>query len=298
MSELDVPERAIQAFEQIHRLMVTAHDLSGTLMPSLANPRFQHTHPICRCVKAVGAERHCVALEVLKVRATVHAFPEGRYQVCHAGLLEWVVPVYHEFELEWVIFAGPRMPGKTIRTAHREPLTRWEKQPWNPELHPLPLVEQPEAELVLEHLRQLAARLHAWAHAKEVSSKQKRRTDPSAQNLLTRRRTLIRRFIDMHQLRDIRLKNLADELGVSEDRATHLVRECCGQTFRDMLVEARLKTAKELLRLSSLPVLGIALCSGFNEVSHFNRLFRRRAGLTPGQYRRKALAQFEAPGSL
>jgi len=117
--------------------------------------------------------------------------------------------------------------------------------------------------------------------------------DPAPKNLTTRRRTLIRRYIDAHQAHDVRLKDMATELGVSEDRATHLVRECCGQTFRDMLVEARLNTAKELLRLSSLPVLEVALCSGFNEISHFNRLFRRRTGRTPGQYRRQAVSQFE-----
>ena len=55
-----------------------------------------------------------------------------------------------------------------------------------------------------------------------------------------------------------------------------------------MLVEARLKTARELLNFSSLPILEVALCSGFNEISHFNRLFRRRTGCTPGQYRRRA----------
>ena len=117
--------------------------------------------------------------------------------------------------------------------------------------------------------------------------------ESTSKNLMTHRRTLIRRYIEGQQGRDIRLKDLAAELQVSEDRATHLIRECCGQTFRDMLVEARLKTAKELLRLSSLPILEVALCSGFNEISHFNRLFHRRVGLTPGQYRRQALSQFE-----
>ena len=53
-----------------------------------------------------------------------------------------------------------------------------------------------------------------------------------------------------------------------------------------MLVEARIKTAAELLRVSSLPILQVALSSGFPEISHFNRLFRRRMGCSPGQYRR------------
>lgn len=294
MPYLDVPERAIQSFEKIHQLQVTIHDLPGSLTSSLAHPRFQHTHPICRCVKASGGERHCATFEILRLRANLHALPEGRYHVCHAGLVEWVVPVYDQFELEWVIFAGARSPGPQFRSAHREPLTRWEKPPWNPKTHPLPSVDEAEAELILEHLRQLGARLHAWAHPKETLQPPRRQAEPASKNLMTRRRTLIRRYIESQQAHDVRLKDIAAELEVSEDRATHLIRECCGQTFRDMLIEARLKTAKELLRLSALPVLEVALCSGFNEISHFNRLFRRRAGLTPGQYRRQALSQFES----
>jgi len=293
MSPLDVPERAIQAFEKIHQLRVTIHDLPGSLTSALTQPRFQHIHPICRCVKASGGEIHCATFEILRLRANLHTLPEGRYHVCHAGLVEWVVPVYNKLELEWVIFAGARLPGPQLQSAHREPLTRWQKPPWNPKTHPLPAVDETEAELILEHLRQLGARLHAWAHPGEAPPPRGQSLDPAPKNLMTRRRTLIRRYIEAHQTQEIRLKDMAAELGVSEDRATHLVRECCGQTFRDMLVEARLKTAKELLRLSSLPVLEVALCSGFNEISHFNRLFRRRTGLTPGQYRRQAVSKLE-----
>jgi AraC-like DNA-binding protein len=231
----------------------------------------------------------------LRVRENAHTFPEGRYHVCHAGLVEWVIPIYDNLQLQWVIFAGPRSPGPDLRSAHREALTRWQKPPWNPKTHPIPPVDEAEAELILEHLRQLGARLHAWARQKKPSSPRKKPPAPAPGNLLLRRRTLIRGYIESRRTEPIRLKDLSALLNVSEDRATHVVRECCGQTFRDMLIDARLKAAQELLRLSALPVLEVALCSGFNAISHFNRLFRRRAGLTPGQYRRQALASFENP---
>jgi len=223
------------------------------------------------------------------LRANVHLWPEGRYHVCHAGLVEWVTPVYAELELEWVLFAGVRSPGPGLVSAMREPLTDWERPPWDARV-PMPApVEDGEAELILEHLRQLAARLQAWVRQREKQLSARRKSGEAMGNpLLVRRRNLILRYIESHQSGNVRLKDLAGELKVSEDRATHLVRECCGQTFRDILIEARLKTAKELLRFSSLSVLEVALCSGFNEISHFNRLFRLREECTPGQYRRGA----------
>lgn len=283
----EVPEKAIQAFEKLHHLQVTIHDFRGSLSSVIRSDRYMHQHPLCRCVKAAGGEWNCVNFEVMKVRAGLHAYPEGRYHVCHAGLVEWITPVYDGLELAWVIFAGARSPGPNFNGVHREPLTRWKTVPWD-ERTPFPApVDCGEADLILEHLVQLAARLHAWAQQEERPlSVQRPPLEAMVSSPVLRRRMLIRRYIESKQAGPLRLRDLAAELKVSEDRATHLVRECCGQSFREMLIEARLKTAMELLRVSSLPILQVALCSGFAEISYFNRLFRRRLGCTPGQYRR------------
>jgi AraC-like DNA-binding protein len=55
--------------------------------------------------------------------------------------------------------------------------------------------------------------------------------------------------------------------------------------FSGLLVQKRLRVAMELLRHSGMNVLEVALASGFEDVAHFHRLFRRRIGSTPGQYR-------------
>ena len=282
MQPPDVPERAIQAFEKIHGLQVTVHDLRWSLAPSISRERSHHCHPLCRCVKATGGDPHCAGFEIVRLRASLHSCPEGRYHVCHAGLVEWIVPVYNALELEWVLFAGVRTPGPGLSPACIEPLTRWKRSPWKAGTPMPPPVEDAEAQMILEHLLQLSARLKNWARQREQP---RSNAVPTQGNLVTRRRTLIRRYIENQHACPVRLADLALHLGVSEDRATHLIRECCGQTFREMLVEARLNTAKELLRFSSLPILEVAFYSGFNEISHFNRLFRRATGLAPRAYR-------------
>lgn len=284
-------ELAIQSFERIHQLRVTVHDLRGNLAPQLLDARARHGHALCRCVKAgAGGESKCVAFEMLALRRQLHTFPEGRYHVCHAGLVEWVLPVHRDLELLWILFAGVRRPGAGMKLAVREPLTRWEKgPPWRGATLALPpVVEDAEAADTLEHLRQLGARLVGLL-PRSV------KVAPEGSRLLEReksifgRRTLIMRFITSNQHRDdLRLAHLARELGVTEDRATHVVRQCCGHSFRTLLVESRLRTAQELLGLSSLPITEIAFSSGFGEISHFNRLFRARTGMTPSAWRRRA----------
>jgi transcriptional regulator GlxA family with amidase domain len=49
----------------------------------------------------------------------------------------------------------------------------------------------------------------------------------------------------------------------------------------------RLEEAKQMLETEDSPIEAIALEVGYEDTSFFNRLFRRRVGLTPAQYRRK-----------
>jgi len=62
----------------------------------------------------------------------------------------------------------------------------------------------------------------------------------------------------------------------------------CGMNFARLLAEARLGTAAWLLRHSGLPVVEVALASGFGDVSHFHACFRKRFGATPRRYRVQA----------
>lgn len=281
----DVPEQAIQAFEKIHGLRVTIHDLSGSLAGAMDPSRGMHCHPLCRCVKAGKSEWKCAEFEVLRLRPELCHYPQGRYHVCHAGFVEWVLPVYHQLEFSWVLFAGVRTPGSSLVGIHRERLTRWPRSPWNPGVAQPAPVNAAEADLILEHLRQVAARLSSWIRQEPSTAAISPPSQPFHQADLTQKRTFIHRFIESRHRGPLKLKDLADRLAVTEDRATHLVRECCGDSFRNILVEARLKTARELIRFSSLPILEVALGSGFNEITHFNRLFRKRTGMTPRQFR-------------
>jgi AraC-like DNA-binding protein len=60
-----------------------------------------------------------------------------------------------------------------------------------------------------------------------------------------------------------------------------------GLTFRDFVVRIRIERAAELMRQSPhLSVTEAAFVVGFNDVSHFSRMFRRRLGVLPSRYRR------------
>ncbi|MCW8132632.1 MAG: helix-turn-helix domain-containing protein [Planctomycetota bacterium] len=288
-----VPELAVQNFERLHGLRVTVHDLAGNLWPYLSPERFQHVHPLCQAVKVFHPKR-CIDFGITQMRRQLPNQPDGRVQVCFAGLVEWVVPVFRRGGLMWVIFAGPRLAADDLRQAVRDPQPPPDRRVW-PKGTPMPpKVGDEDAQVVLEALRQLAARLERW-HAEREQSGTKAperppvRRDGFVDDFATRR-AAIQRFVQMRHTAPVRLADLAEQLNLSESRAAHAVKEVCGKTFVEMLTEARLRTASGLLRHTNLDILDVALRSGFGDVSHFHRCFRTRFKSTPLKYRKQAEA--------
>jgi AraC-like DNA-binding protein len=78
-------------------------------------------------------------------------------------------------------------------------------------------------------------------------------------------------------------RTLSDRLRLSPRYINELLQET-GTSFAERVLELRLQKARSMLsdpRHDRLKVSEIAYQCGFNEVSYFNRCFRRRFGLSP-----------------
>ena len=81
------------------------------------------------------------------------------------------------------------------------------------------------------------------------------------------------------------LGDVADHVYVSQWHLSKLLNRETGQSFFDLLGSLRIARAKELLADPSMRVLDVAEATGFSDVAHFSRSFKRFAGCTPGEYR-------------
>lgn len=77
------------------------------------------------------------------------------------------------------------------------------------------------------------------------------------------------------------LDRAAARAGLSRRRFTDLFREANGETFGGFLGELRLQHAARLLKAGDHSVTGVMFACGYNDVSHFYRVFRKRHGKPP-----------------
>lgn len=97
---------------------------------------------------------------------------------------------------------------------------------------------------------------------------------------------------------DLSIGALAERLGAPEHQLRNLINASMGaKNFRAYLNTFRLEEVKRRLaepEQAALPILTIALDSGFASLSAFNRAFKESAGATPSEWRKAALAAGDA----
>ena len=78
---------------------------------------------------------------------------------------------------------------------------------------------------------------------------------------------------------------------------THFIadfKQHTGSSCTEFIIQVRLNKACDMLINTSNPVLEIATAVGFNNLSNFNRQFKRYYELTPSQYRKQFSKQKES----
>lgn len=84
---------------------------------------------------------------------------------------------------------------------------------------------------------------------------------------------------------NITLEEMATKFNLSEPYISKYIKDKSGKTFGEHVVHIRMKKAKSLLRNGNMTVENISAAVGYQNVEHFNRLFKKTFDMTPVQYR-------------
>jgi len=80
---------------------------------------------------------------------------------------------------------------------------------------------------------------------------------------------------------------MAERSRLPERSFNRRVQAATGMAPMEYVLTLRLEEAKQMLEAGDEPVEGIALAVGYEDAGFFSRLFRRKVGLTPVQYRKR-----------
>ncbi len=95
-------------------------------------------------------------------------------------------------------------------------------------------------------------------------------------------------YVREHLDGDVSRDEAARVACMSPSHFSRVVRERFGMTFTGLVAQMRVDRARELLKTSEMTLAEVAHECGFPDQSYFTKVFRRIAGCTPSEYRRKA----------
>ena len=81
------------------------------------------------------------------------------------------------------------------------------------------------------------------------------------------------------------LESLSREFFLSKPYLSKYIREHSGITFGENVKKIRMNKARNLLKNGNMLVENVAEAVGYQNVEHFNRLFKKQYGVTPIQFR-------------
>ncbi len=82
------------------------------------------------------------------------------------------------------------------------------------------------------------------------------------------------------------VESVAELIGLSPSRLSTLFKQCMKMNFSDYVSDLRIIAARELLADPLRSANEVASLTGFESASYFTRVFKKRVGLTPTEYRK------------
>jgi AraC family transcriptional regulator len=104
---------------------------------------------------------------------------------------------------------------------------------------------------------------------------------------LFKRLSLAREWIHANYSYPASLEAMAEKASLNRQHFLRTFRDCFGITPHQYIVDVRLATARQLLAETKEPVTAICRLTGFESLSSFSGLFRRRFGASPTTYRQR-----------
>lgn len=105
-------------------------------------------------------------------------------------------------------------------------------------------------------------------------------------------------YLERNYDRDVPLQEIADAVGFNKNYICSVFKRDSGMTIGNCQTIIRIHKAAELISFSDMSLNQVAASTGFTNLSHFNRIFKKVVRIPPGQYRRMFAANILTHGTV
>lgn len=261
-------------------------ELSQELMPFLA-----HTNPFCMYMKSDAEHYHSCLSMIRKIYNKCDREKKYFFGYCHAGVGEYVIPIYDDDILLGSINAGyfktnPADSYLRIQTAcscgmpldSQKALTLYRNHIHDAKVAP---------ETILPALEMLAEYLGHSYHAMQqtvAEEKEPGRYRQSNENVIV---TSAVQYIHDNANKHISANELAEICHCSESYLSRIFKKHTDVNINVYINKVRVERSKNPLILSDESISEIAYSVGFNDSNYFSRVFTEIIGIPPTEFRRR-----------
>jgi len=93
-------------------------------------------------------------------------------------------------------------------------------------------------------------------------------------------------YVEQNLHNKVSQTEVARRCGVSSCQFSRIFKQVHGTTFQEYVLRRRMGQAIKLLQNPSASITDVCYTVGFNDLSHFTRIFRRYTGVAPSAYRK------------
>ena len=188
--------------------------------------------------------------------------------VCINGIFEYVRPVVINDEVACIIYIG-----NILNTKKGLPrlLKNTGGQEW--------LLDTLEKDFDIDKCKESGKLIESYIRVLLENYPKNSKSNPIIDN--------IKSYIENNLEFDIKISDIAKLFHYNEQYFGRFFKKETKMSFSDYLKLRRLKKAEYLLKNTDDTILLISNKSGFNNVTYFNRIFKKAYGVTPSEYRKK-----------
>ena len=231
-----------------------------------------------------GGREYCDKSDKIEAIRLAEEYKEPFFFECHMGIKELVVPLFQRESLIGVLFVG-----QCRSTIDNSAQVRQGTQRLNGDCEEM-LRLYNKLPLVLEKdLLNIGKILFQYFKTQIINNE----LLPQEDNNLTvgGLASAIYNYIENNYKSPIFTGEIAKKFHVNASYASRVFHKKYGITITERISLVRVNHAKTLLEKTFAPINSIAINVGFSDSNYFTRIFKKRVGVSPQQYRKQITAK-------